>query len=125
MTTYANQTIGSYQAKSIPATAEYIEAWFDETAVKGFKFHHVGFHDAYGNYSGVHGVTVDARRIWAATLGFHCVTNIMGVAPDGREFFVTWTIDTRDGTEEFHAGDRWGKVVARKRCTGYVQEERR
>ena len=47
------------------------------------------------------------------------------VAPDGQKFFVTWVIRPADGTEELRMGGKWGKVIARMRRTGYVQQPQR
>jgi hypothetical protein len=122
MITMQNQSVGSFDDQ----THEYVEVSFDETMVQAFAFHSVGTHGGgpKAAYHRVHGISVEARFVFAAIKAFaNC--QLMAVAPDGQKFFVTWVIRPADGTEELRAGGKWGKVVARMRRTGYVQQPQR
>lgn len=117
MATFANQTVGSHD----DSTNEYVEIWWDETWVKAFSFHSVGLKDVCGAYHRVHGVSVEARYIFAAIKAFsNC--QLMAVRPDGSTFFTTWVLLADQQTEELRIGDKWGQPIARMRRTGYVQK---
>jgi hypothetical protein len=113
---YANQSIGSYCDDS----AEYVHIWFDESRVSRFWFHSCMIGDVMGNRHRVHGISVEARNIFAAAKAFNSTPD-KAIGPDGKDFWVTqvWFEDT--GVTEIRAGDRYGKPIARMTRTGYVQ----
>ena len=113
---YANQSVGSYCDKSV----EYVAVWFDDERVSRFSFHSCMIGDVVGNRHLVHGITVDARHVFAAIKAFNRAPE-KAIGPDGRDFWVTqvWFEDT--GVTEIRAGDRYGKPIARMTPTGYVQ----
>lgn len=129
MLTFQNQSFGSFDDNS----HEYVEVSFDETQVARFAFHSIMVNSGGRSLpddkttpmrlTRQFGIQVEARYVFQACADFHTTTNI-AIAPDGHEFFVTQTW-SRDGkTQEIHAGDRFGRVIARMRRTGYVQEVR-
>ncbi len=124
MTTFANQSIGSFD--KVPhgeATHEYVEVWYDETKVKGFSFHSVMMRDVLGRSHRVFGMSVDARHVFEAMHAFSGEPS-KAVPADGFNsgisFYVTRVWIGHD-VEEIRMGDKWGKPVARMRRTGYVQ----
>jgi hypothetical protein len=118
MTEFANQSIGSHD-KGAAISHEYVHVWFDETEVTGFWFHSIGANDCHGAYHGIHGITVDARHIWAAIFAFSKSPD-MAVRADGSKFYVS-EVWCRDGSRELRQGGKYGKCVARMTPTGYVQ----
>src|ERR1044072_5401593 len=107
MTTFKNQSIGSYDQKDERQhdAAQWVEVWYDEKAVRAFKFHSIGARSVSGHYHRVHGVTIDAGHIWAAITAFSN-TDVMAVHPSGHEYFVVWVSDDK-GNAELRTSTKW------------------
>jgi len=120
MTKFVNQLHGSFDDKS----NEYATVWFDGERVAGFKFHCVMVNSGRGDkpiMHSIHDVSVGARHVWQFTRAHHCVSNVEAVRPDGSTFYVTW-VGFPNGDQEFRAGDKWGRPVARfTKQAEYVQ----
>jgi hypothetical protein len=121
MSVFYNVTIGSYDDGS----NRYAKVWFDETEVARFSWHSILTRDVMKATHHVYGVSVEARHVFSAADAFNSFPG-MAVRPDGREVFCTWTRwngGPNEGVEEFHLGDKYGRVVARMTPTGYMQHE--
>lgn len=117
MTTYANQTIGSFDNKS----NEWVEIWFDENWVKEFSFHSIMHRDVMGNSHRVFGVIVEARHIFGACKAFNGSPEL-AINPNGAKHGVTH-VWMHDGSEELRIGGKHGTAIARMTKTGYVQSK--
>lgn len=126
MITFANQSYGSHDDGS----HEYVEVSFDETAVAYFTFHSLMVNSSSTPSKGKaawvrqHGMAVEPRFVFSACNAFHTTTH-SAMDKEGRKVFVTQTWNNLTGEQCFHLGDKFGRVIARMRRTGYVQAERK
>lgn len=125
MPTFKNEAFGSFDDQ----TNDYVEVSFDETMVSRFSFHSIMVNSGGRSLpdnkttpmrlTRQFGVSVDARYVFQFCADFHTHAE-RAVHPEGYEYGVTHTWSRDDKMEEIHAGDKYGKVIARMTRTGYV-----
>jgi hypothetical protein len=127
MTILYNVSIGSHDDHHMNGGKRYVKVWYDETQVARFQWHSVLTRDVLHHTHMIYGMSIEAGQVFTASKAFNSFPG-KAIGPDGREVWCTWTIwnenaGDKAGIEEFHLGDRYGRVIARMTPTGYMQRE--